>query len=82
MTEWTHTVTGGPWHQRIGRRCRVINPEGQSAYPWHGIGVTEVVVLIENDPFSDRRRWSCVIDRSHITHTNSESEKADNEQRR
>lgn len=58
--EWTHTVVGGPWPERIGLRCRIVpNPGPGKTYPWdhdeakyprrNGAGA-EAVILIENDP--------------------------------
>lgn len=74
VPDWTHTVTGGPWPERHGLRCRIVPPL-DSTYPWHGLGKREVVVLVEDDPHANETclgverdpRWSCVLDAADIT---------------
>jgi hypothetical protein len=68
----THVIIGGPWPQRIGCECHIVHrPVGQAGlrYPWNGLGASEVVISIEDDPLTSvgARYWSCVIDRTNIT---------------
>lgn len=62
---WTHTVTGGPWWDRVGHRCRIVTPADtpespDGTYPWDGKDQTYrdkhslVVVVIEDDPLDGR----------------------------
>lgn len=69
-------MTGGPWPERHGLRCRVVtDSHGGPFYPWAGMGKHEVVVLIEDDPhrhdihfgISNDPTWSCVLERRHLT---------------
>lgn len=78
---WTHVVTGGPWYERRGLRCRVLTPfdtpgSPANVYPWAGLGEHEVLVLIENDPLdsdgefghdSRAEGWSCAIRAADLT---------------
>ena len=72
--EWTHVVTGGPWPERLGLRCRIAPPL-RDEYPWTGLRYRrgEVVVLVEDDPFNGPgtpefdREWTCTISASDIT---------------
>lgn len=72
--EWPYRIVGSPWPEREGLRCRIV-PRLDPTYPWVGLGDSEVVVLVEDDPHADdlcfgtRRdpRWSCVVSRSHLT---------------
>jgi len=54
MSEWTHVVVGGPWHERIGLRARIVSrpPAEVTIYPFHGLARSSVVVLIEDDPLN------------------------------
>lgn len=49
----THHVVGGPWKDRIGRYCRIVDrsPDGREVYPWAGRGDDEVIIFIPNDPY-------------------------------
>jgi hypothetical protein len=76
LMTWTHTVTGGPWPERIGRRCRIVppgRPAWAATYPWHGRAAYETIVLVEDDPLNgpgtlyDQRDWSCAIPLAFIT---------------
>lgn len=56
MSAWTHEVAGGPWPERDGLRCRLVDkpagPEGDR-YPWREIEKTDqAVIFIEDDPFN------------------------------
>lgn len=80
---WTHTVTGGPWPLRRGLRCRVLTPFDTPSYPankypWVGLGTSEVIILIEDDPIgggdgefsgehSSVTGWSCAIRRADVS---------------
>ena len=73
-TYWTHTVTGGPWPERIGLRCRIAPPPADIVtYPWYKRHPREVAILVENDPLTGPGTgygmdvWSCCLDRDHIT---------------
>jgi hypothetical protein len=67
---WPLVVIGGPWPERIGLRARdVTRTMNPHIYPRHGMGRSEVVVLIEHDPFNTPDSyvgWSCVMDRSDL----------------
>lgn len=62
------TVVGGPWPDRIGcTGFTVIGP--RDVYPWAGLGRTEVVVKLDDDPVQSATHhpeWSCVYDRAHL----------------
>lgn len=78
---WTHVVTGGPWYERRGLRCRVLTPFDTpkypaKVYPWATLGSHEVIILIEEDPLdspaefghdSQVEGWSCAILASDLT---------------
>lgn len=68
--EWTHIVTGGPWPERVGKRCRLVPDPGDGIYPFGKRARDEVIILIEDDPFTDQHgvwclrhddSWSCSI---------------------
>ena len=68
----TRVITGGPWPQRIGKQCRIVdapNAVRAQIYPWGGLGANEVVISIEDDPLTSvaGRYWSCVINRKDLT---------------
>jgi hypothetical protein len=53
VSEWTHTVVGGPWHERIGLRARIVPPPpGERHYPFDSLAPGAWVVLIEDDPLN------------------------------
>ena len=65
---WTHIVGDVPWPERVGLRCRIVpKPADVNHYPWTTKARSEVVVLIEDDPFQSKRGWSCVLAMSDLT---------------
>ncbi len=76
---WTHYITGGPWPERRGLRCRVVDDPGNGTYPWDKPSKHNAVVLVENDPHDgkvysfgpgltdEQRGWTCVLGYEHLT---------------
>ncbi len=72
---WTHTINGGPWPERVGLRCRIVDDPGDGIYPFDKRSRTEVVILVEDDPFDGaesrfgpaltdaKRGWTCILSR-------------------
>jgi hypothetical protein len=64
-------VIGGPWPERIGCVGWIVTDQlNPRIYPVAGLGRTELVVLLDDDPVipshSRRQGWSCVLDRRHV----------------
>ena len=71
-TGWTHVITGGPWPERIGLRCRLVSDPRTGIYPFDSRQHEEVVVLVENDPHDGSwldaaRGWTCRIGRTDLS---------------
>lgn len=65
---WTHVLTGSPWPERKGLRCRLVDDPGTGVYPFDKPHRTSAVILIENDPLtSGRDWWTCVVDGADLT---------------
>lgn len=73
--QWTHVITGGPWPERIGLRCRIVPDDGLGVYPFDKPKGREVVIFIEDDPHSGRyfgmadeqRGWTCCTDAENVS---------------
>lgn len=77
--EFPLVITGGPWPERIGLRCRIVADPRDGRYPFDKPRYKDVVVLVENDPHDGKvysfgpgrtdaeRGWTCVIGRTDLS---------------
>lgn len=69
-------MKAGPWPERIGCHGTIAVPPADRTdnYPVHGLGASEVIVLLDDDPLVHTAHragrsedwWTCVYHRDHL----------------
>ncbi len=61
-----------PWPERQGCKGTTVSaPPGYDRYPWAGLGKSDFVVLLDDDPLGATREdggqaWTCVVPIDHL----------------